>query len=106
MRKLNYLAAITLLYAVSMVSCTVGRQHKACCCNYNNLFEEYQKLKKEYQKTYNDACRMADVIRCYNDHLEVDSIEDYGCFEEIKSVYLYDDALGDTIKLEDYVYGY
>ena len=58
-------------------------------------------------KYYNVAGRMSDLIRCYDDHLREDSlIEDYGCFEELEGVFLWDDAVGEYIKLEDYVYCY
>lgn len=60
-------------------------------------------------KYYNVACRMSDLIRCYDDHLNNDSIidiEDYGCFEELEGIFLWDDAVGEPIDLEDYVYCY
>ena len=59
------------------------------------------------EKYYNDASRMSDLIRCYQDHLSEDSlIQDWGCFEELESLFLYDDAVGEPIKLSDYVYCY
>ena len=59
------------------------------------------------QKHYESACRMADLIRCYSDHLHEDSlIEDYGCFDELLDVFLYDDGIGDSIKLEEYSWCY
>ena len=78
------LAAVALLIAVSTVSYRVG-----------------------YYQSYDVACRMSDLIRCYEDHLAEDSlIQDYGCFEELESVFLWDDGVGDPINLDDYVYCY
>lgn len=59
-------------------------------------------------KYYDDASRMAGLIRCYEDHLGSDdpSIEDYGCFEELEGIFLYDDGLGEAINLDDYSYSY
>ena len=76
-------AAILLLLATNVVS--------------------YMKATKYHQV----AGRMSDLIRCYEDHLRQDSlIEDYGCFEELEGIFLWDDAVGDPIHLEDYVYSY
>lgn len=62
-----------------------------------------------YNKTryYNDACRMADLIRCYNDHLHEDSlIQDWGCFDELQGLFLYEDGIGEPVNLENYAYCY
>jgi len=57
---------------------------------------------------YNVASRMSDLIRCYQDHLDdgESPVEDYGCFEELCGLFLWDDAVGQPIHLEDYVHGY
>lgn len=87
MKVLNYLAAISLLLVGCMVSYYAGRQSR--------------------QKDYEAACRMSDLIRCYEDHLSEDSlIQDWGCFEELEGLYLWDDAVGEPIDLKDYVYCY
>jgi len=91
MKYLKYWAAAALLCAVSTVSFCLGRGY------------EYKYFG---EKAYNDACRMSDLIRCYNDHLKADSIKDYGCFEELKNVFLYDDGVGEPINLRDYAYCY
>jgi hypothetical protein len=50
---------------------------------------------------------MGDLIRCYEDHLHEDSlIEDYGCFGDLEDLFLFDDAVGPIIDLNDYVYCY
>ncbi len=60
-----------------------------------------------YNKNYEVACRMSDLIRCYEDHLNEDSlIEDYNCFEDLEDIFLYDDAVGPIIDLDNYVYCY
>ena len=60
-----------------------------------------------YNKSYEVACRMGDLIRCYEDHLHEDSlIEDYGCFGDLEDLFLYDDAVGEPINLDNYVYCY
>ena len=80
MKTIKILAAVVLLCIVSAVSYSLG-------CN----------------KHYEAACHMSDLIRCYEDHLTEDSlIEDYGCFEELEDVFLYDDALGNPVDLENY----
>lgn len=67
----------------------------------------YQVAAQQSEKVYNEACRMSDLIRCYNDHLSEDSlIEDYGCFDELQGIFLYDDAMGDKIDLSDYTMTY
>lgn len=93
MKVIKLLAAVALLCVVSAVSFCVGR-------NY-----EYKYFG---EKTYNDACRMSDLIRCYQDHLnEKDSdIQDYGCFKELEGVFLWDDGIGEPIDLKDYAYCY
>lgn len=57
---------------------------------------------------YNDACRMADLIRAYEDAIseEDSNIEDYGCFEELEGICLWDDALGEPVNIENYAYCY
>ena len=58
-------------------------------------------------RSYEVACRMSDLIRCYEDHLYNDSlIEDYGCFEELEGLFLHDDAIGEPINLKDYSWCY
>lgn len=91
MKYLKYWAAAALLCAVSAVSFCLGRGY------------EYKYFG---EKTYNDACRMGDLIRSYEDHLREDSIKDYGCFEGLKNVFLYDDGVGEPIDLKDYAYCY
>lgn len=59
-----------------------------------------------YNKSYEVACRMGDLIRCYEDHLQDSVIQDYNCFEELEGIFLYDDAVGPIINLNDYVYCY
>ena len=85
MKYLKILAAVALLLAVGTVSYHVG-----------------------YNKSYEAACRMGDLIRCYEDHLSDPEtvIEDYNCFEELEGLFLYDDAVGEPINLKDYVYCY
>lgn len=59
-----------------------------------------------YNKSYEVACRMGDLIRCYEDHLHEDSlIEDYGCFDELIEDFLYDEK-GKPINIDNYVYCY
>ena len=88
MKTMKSLAAIILLCAVSVVSYYAGRS--------------------EYSKCYEDACHMADLIRCYEDHLNADDsiIEDYGCFEELEGSFLYDDAVGNPVDLKKYAWCY
>ncbi len=61
----------------------------------------------ESRNDYNAACRMSDVIRCFMDSME-DSTQmpDKASLEEICSIFLWDDAVGPYIKLEDYSYYY
>lgn len=51
---------------------------------------------------------MSDLIRCYEDKLNSSEsdIDDLGCFEELEGIFLWDDAVGPYIHLEDYVYSY
>lgn len=65
-------------------------------------------LSIKNKQYYNAACRMSDVIRCYQDHIndEESPVEDYGCLEELCGIYLWDDAVGDPIDLKDYVFSY
>ena len=68
----------------------------------------YSLGKRGYNKVYNDACRMSDLIRHYEDDLrdsELD-IQDWGDFEELEGLYLWDDAIGEPIDLKEYVYCY
>lgn len=59
------------------------------------------------EQYYEAACHMSDLIRCYEDHLKEDSIiEDYGCFEELESIFLYDDGIGKPVDLHDYSWCY
>jgi hypothetical protein len=85
MKAIKLLAAVALLCVVSAVSFHLG---------------------DKYGQSYKDASRMSDLIRCYDDHLKEDSIKDYGCFEELKNVFLYDDGVGEPINLKDYAYCY
>ena len=94
MKYLKYWAAAALLCAVSAASFCLGRGY------------EYKYFG---EKTYNDACRMSDLIRCYEDHLKDTSdvkIQDWGCFEELEGTFLWDDAVGEPINLRDYAYCY
>ena len=92
MKTLNVLAAVVLLCAVSAVSYHVGKAQ----------------YEKKYEKCYEDACHMSDLIRCYQDHLNDDDsvIEDYGCFEELEGNFLHDDAIGNPVDLTKYVWCY
>jgi hypothetical protein len=84
MAKIKILAAVVLLCVVSAVSYSIG-------CN----------------KHYEDACHMSDLIRCYQDHLNEDSlIEDYGCFEELEAAFLHDDGIGNPVDLSKYSWCY
>ena len=60
------------------------------------------------QEDYEAACHMSDLIRCYQDHLDNDSIyEDWGCFEELQGIFLYDDCVANPpVRLEDYSWCY
>lgn len=92
MKYLKIWAAAAILCGISAVSFTAGR-------NY-----EYKYFG---EKVYNDASRMSDLIRCYEDHLSEDSlIQDWGCFEELEGLFLYDDAVGEPIDLKEYTYCY
>ena len=84
MTKIKILAAVVLLCVVSAVSYSIG-------CN----------------KHYEAACHMSDLIRCYQDHLNEDSlIEDYGCFEELEGTFLHDDGIGNPVDLSKYSWCY
>ena len=91
MKAIKLLVAVALLCAVSAVSFCAGRNYE-----YKHFGE----------KTYNDACRMSDLIRCYEDHLREDSIQDWGCFREIEETFFWDDGVGEPIDLKDYAYCY
>ena len=93
MKYLKIWAAAAILCGVSAVSFTAGRSY------------EYKYFG---EKAYNDASRMSDLIRCYEDHLDdpETDIEDYNCFEELEGLFLYDDAVGEPINLEEYTYCY
>ena len=92
MRYIKVWAALALLTITSAASFMLGRNYEQECFG---------------DRTYRDACRMSDLIRCYQDHLEEDSlIEDYGCFDELQGIFLYDDALGDRIDLSSYMMTY
>lgn len=53
---------------------------------------------------YEAACRMADVIHCYNDYLLEDTTsQDYGYFEEVQGVFLLDE---DPIDMTQYSWAY
>lgn len=64
--------------------------------------------RKSQARVYEDACHMSDLIRCYMDHLESDSlIQDYGCFDELCGIFLYDDCIADPpVKLDNYGWCY
>ena len=88
MTKIKILAAVVLLCVVSAVSYSIG---------YHNSDTE----------SYEAACHMSDLIRCYQDHLNEDSlIEDYGCFEELEWTFLHDDAIGNPVDLSKYSWCY
>jgi hypothetical protein len=79
------LAAVALLLVACAVSFTVGY-------NINN------------SRHYEAACRMADVIHCYNDYLIEDTTsQDYGYFEEVQGVFLLDE---DPIDMTQYSWAY
>lgn len=86
MKKLLTIAAVLVLCASSAVS--------GYLCGY--------------MKSYEVACRLSDLVRCYEDHLDSEDspMEDYGCFEELEGIYLYDDVIGKPIRLENYVWAY
>ena len=87
MKKKFYLAAAVLLLATNTASYFVG--------------------SAKADRYYQDAAHMSDAIRCYLDNLDDEEsiIEDYGAFEEILGIYLWDDCIADPIvKLEDYVF--
>lgn len=107
MKTLKLWAAVAILCGIGAVSFKAGRDYEAYYYNYDNLFENYQATKDSCNKVYNVACRMSDLIRCYEDHLHEDSlIEDYNCFEDLEDIFLYDDAVGPIIDLDNYVYCY
>lgn len=59
------------------------------------------------QKTLEDACHMSDLIRCYQDHIAHSSVEDYGLFEELQGIFLYDDVVSEEpVRLENYSWCY
>lgn len=92
MKYLKIWAAVAILCGISAVSFTAGRSY------------EYKYFG---EKTYNDASRMSDLIRCYEDHLSEDSlIQDWGCFEELEGLFLYDDVIGEPTDLKEYSYCY
>lgn len=83
MKAIRVIAAVILLCVVSAVSYYVGKSQNNEC--------------------YEDACRMSALIKCYEGHLDEDStIEDYGCFEELEGVFLYDNSLGKPVNLGKY----
>lgn len=77
MKVLKIWAAISLLVAGCMVSFTLGRDYES-----------------QYGQSYEDASKMSDLIRCYDD-MASDTL-----FMELQDEFL------DSIKLEDYVYCY
>ena len=88
MKTIKRIAAISLLLVGCMVSYYMGYHAQS-------------------GKHYEAACHMSDLIRCYQDHLNEDSlIEDYGCFEELEGNFLYDDANGNPVNLKEYVWCY
>lgn len=93
MKKTTILATVVLLLAANAVS-LLGLVH----------------YKVQSEKHYEAACHMSDVIRCYSENLRDTmwcKIEDYGCFEEICGIYLWDDAVCyNPVKLEEYVWAY
>lgn len=88
MKAIKLILAIVILIGVAVGSYALG--------------------KKEADKYYNAASRMSDLIRHYEDDLRDKDLEiqDWGCFEELEGIYLWDDMVGEPIKLEDYVYCY
>lgn len=79
------LAAVALLIVACAVSFIAGY-------NLNN------------SRHYEAACRMADVIHCYNDYLLEDTAsQDYGYFEEVQGVFLLDE---DPIDMTQYSWAY
>lgn len=59
-------------------------------------------------RAYEDACHMSDLIRCYEDKLSEDTlINDWGCFEELEGIFLFDDCISNpTVNLSNYAYCY
>lgn len=55
--------------------------------------------------SYRAACMMSDLIRCYEDHLVLDSIES-SQFEEMKNTFLFDTKKNKPINLGKYIYCY
>ena len=93
MKYYKCIAAVALLLATSAVSYQMGAASQ----------------KQENEKIYEDACHMSDLIRAYQDHLdEEDSdIQDWGCFEELCGIYLWDTTVADIpVRLEDYSWSY
>lgn len=90
MRYIIVIAAVVLLCVMSAVSYHVGEKQ----------------YEKKYERCYEDACHMSDLIRCYEDHLQDDEIEDYGCFEELEAIFLSDDGIGGPVDLKNYSWSY
>lgn len=90
MNKAKAIAAVLMLCASSAVSYLAG---------YN------QGCTKHYEV----ACRMSDLIRHYQDDLRDTvelGLEDYGDFDELCYIYLWDDGIGEPVNLDDYVWCY
>lgn len=77
MKFLKVWAIVALLCGVSAVSFTLGRDYES-----------------QYGQSYEDASKMSDLIRCYED-MASDSL-----FEELQDEYL------DNVELSHYVYCY
>lgn len=78
MKFLKIWAAISLLVAGCMVGFTLGRGYES-----------------QYGQSYEDASKMSDLIRCYEDMISDDSL-----FLELHEEFL------DNVKLNNYTYCY
>ena len=93
MKTLKVIIAALVVVCVFSLGFLVGRDYE---CKYYGE-----------SRSYEVACRMSDLIRCYEDHLHNDSlIEDYGCFEELEGIFLHHDAIGEPINTGDYSWCY
>lgn len=88
MKKLFYLAAVVVLLVSNAVSYEIG----------------VSKWYDQWSKTYDDACMMSDLIRCYDDY-QTDGVDE--C--DTTWFNMCEDFLKDcnrTVELPMYVYGY
>ena len=90
MKAIQLIIAALAIVATAAVFFCIGRKYE-----YNH-FGRYD---------YEAACRMSDVIRCYQDHVE-DSIYDKSLFEEVRDNFLMGENGIPEITLETYVWAY